>query len=214
MTILSRLPVVSTDHIARYFADRGSPAKRASEYLCYLESQRLLESQRRAIGQPKVWRLSKKGREQQNIDRRPVSLTSNKIPHYLALADAYQALRRRTDIKLLHWAVELREPFKLGSRSLTYCPDAFFTVERDGKRWAYLLEVQQSPLTSNRWAEKWAMATAFFDSDAVTSASFQVAKGHVLRPAIVVLTPQQPETVQGGSKLPIIITKTIAGAPL
>lgn len=201
-------PIVSTEHVARYFTHRGSPHKRASEALLKLEQQKIIEGRRRAMGEAKIWRLTKKGREEHNITRQPVSFTSNKVGHYLAIASVYQDLKRIGELK--RWAVELRETF--GTQK--YCPDIFTVVVRGGVAKAFLIEVQESPLTSTRWGEKWAVASAFFDSEELKTASFQVVPGKIIRPQIVALSSQQPETVQGASRLPIIIAKDIKSVAL
>lgn len=208
---LSKCPVISTDHAARYFTN-SSPGKRASEALTELSTLKLIEGKRRAIGESKVWRLSKKGREQYGVTRQPVALNSPKVNHYLAIATLYQDIQEIG--KVYHWTVELREPFQIGSKKLTYCPDAYCWLKTPKGTHAYFIEVQQSPITSNRWGEKWAMATSFMESDAFPVASFQTVEGRVIRPRILVISKQQPETIQGGSRLPLIITPDIKKAPL
>lgn len=208
LTLMTYNPVISTDNVTRYFADRGSPSKRASEYLHQLESQKLVEGKRRAIGEPKVWRLSKKGREQQNVNRFPVALTSNKVNHYITIANVYQDLKRMGELKI--WRVELREKFGKD----VYSPDAFFVLQTAKGTKAFLLEVQESPLTTKRWGEKWAVASRFFESDDFKTASFQVIKDKVIRPNVIVISSQQPETVQGESRFNFILCNDIKKATL
>lgn len=209
--IMSDCPVVSTEHIATLFQN-AQPGKRASEALLELEEEKLIEGKRRGMGQAKVWRLSKKGREVTGITRPPVPLTSNKVEHYLAIADTYLELQKLGMVK--RWRVELREEFSIGNRKKLYCPDAFFILQVGGKAVPVLLEVQRSPLTSTRWGEKWAVASAFMDSPDYPKASFQFIENKIIKPRIVVVSTQQPETVQGGSRLPLIIVKDIKKAPL
>ena len=156
----------------------------------------------------KVWRLTKRGREENGDTRSPVAFSSNKVGHYLAIASVYQDLKRIGELK--RWNVELREKF--GTQK--YCPDIFAVVVRGGAAKAFLIEVQESPLTSTRWGEKWAVASAFFNSEEFKTASFQVVAGKIIQPQIVALSSQQPETVQSSTRLPLIIAKDIKSAGL
>lgn len=208
LTLMTYNPVISTNHVARYFSDRGSPQKRASEYLHELQTQKLVESRRRAIGESKVWRLSKKGRKQQGINIHPVALNSNKVNHYLAIASVYQELKRLGEVS--EWRVELREKFGKD----VYAPDAFFVLKTQKGTKAFLLEVQSSPMTTKRWGEKWAIASRFFDENHYRSASFQFMEGKSFRPHVVVVSSQQPETVQGESKFKFILCDDIKKATL
>lgn len=129
------------------------------------------------------------------IKRGPFFLGSNKIEHLLAIGDVW--FERRPPIFL----VELREQF--GAKK--YCPDAFF-VHR-GR--AYLLELQLYPLSTAKWAEKWAIATEYFDGGHHRKASWQLWPGKVIRPNILVLSQQGVDVIRGGSNLPIRIIRDI-----
>lgn len=201
-------PIVSTSHVARYFTHRGSPYKRASEALLKLEREKVIEGRRRAMGTHKVWRLTKRGREEYGVTRPPTPFTSNKINHFLAITTVYQDLRRMGELK--RWQVELRESF--GKHK--YCPDCFFVLVKEGQVYAYLCEVQESPLSSERWKKKWARTEAFFSSPEFNNASFQVIKGRVIRPKILVLSKQQESTIREGCSLPLVIAQDIRKATL
>lgn len=209
---MSECPLVTTDQIATYYSHRGSPTKRASETLTELEDKKLVEGKRRAIGESKIWRLTKRGRDALGCKQKPVSFTSGKLGHYLALTDVYQSLSRMGTLS--RWMLELREPFEIGNRAYTYCPDAFFVFQNEQGKKAFLLEVQTSPITSTRWGEKWAIASSFFESPVYKTASFQYVPNKIIRPRIVVISNQQPDTVQGGSKLTLIKAPSIEKAAL
>lgn len=202
MEFLTRIPIVSTDQVARFFSDNGSPNKRASEALTTLEAERIIEGRRREIGKAKVWRLTKKGRDMQGITRPPTPLQSMKTDHILSIGDAYLDLL--SSGKLSRWTTELRETYRIGNKERKYCPDAFFVFE--GK--PYLLEVQRSPLSVNRWGEKWNVATEFFDGGHYMKASFQLWEGKTIRPRIAVITDQAESQVTAGAKLPLLILKS------
>lgn len=206
--------MISTNHAALYFQDSGSPTKRASAHLRLLEDQKVIEGRSRAIGLPKVWRLTKRGREQLGVTARPISFTSGKMEHWLSITSDYIELSRMGD--LTKWEVEPRYKFKVGNKEMIYSPDAYFTFRYNGKRYAYFLEHQYSPITSKRWAEKWAVFSQFKDSPDFIKASFQTSadKGIRITPRIMVISSQLPETVQGGSNLKLYLAKDIKSISL
>jgi hypothetical protein len=204
--LMANCPIVSTDNVARYFLDRGSPSKRASEHLNFLLSERLIDGHSRALqkGKSKVWRLSKKGREKMNVTSRAIPLNSNKVDHYVSIANLYQDLKRRGELR--KWIVELREDCGKSK----YCPDAFAAIKTENGTRAYLFELQLSPLPSTRWAEKWTIAQTFFENpDYLKAASFQFVEGRIIKPNIIVLSSQQPETVRGETRIQITIAKDL-----
>lgn len=203
LDLLTKVPVIDTTQAARLTCkDNDSPNKRASELLLQLENQKMIEGRRREIGKTKVWRLTKKGRDQFKITRPPVPLSSGKIDHVLAIGDAYLDLIETGKLLPHRWLYELREP--MGKRK--YCADAFFV--HDGK--PYLLEVQRSPISSKRWAEKWAIASEFFDNDHLTKASFQFWKPRIVKPRIMVLSAQEPDTIRAGTRLDLLILNKLS----
>jgi hypothetical protein len=96
---------------------------------------------------------------------------------------------------------EPKDEFSPG-RKMIYAPDAFFAIERGG---TYLLELQRSPLSTNRWAAKWAVAAAFFDGDYYKRASWQQGGKVIFKPKILVMSSQSPDIVRAGSSLPLHI---------
>lgn len=198
---LTNCPVVSTDQLAKWY-DNASPLKRASEHLCELAKQKLIEGRRREIGKTKVWRLANKGRKLQEVKRHPVPLNSMKIDHYLAISDVWQELRQSDKFATNRWLVELRE--RMEGKDV-YAPDAFFVYK--GK--PYLLEVQRTKISSERWGEKWAKASRFFDEGHYKKASFQFWEGKTIRPEVVVISTQNPTTIQAGTRFQFLLYKSI-----
>lgn len=160
-----------------------------------LEKEGLLDGHRETFNSPKVYRLSKLGREQYDVDHYPVSLTSGRIPHYLAISELFLDLR---DIGNLHtYIVELREKFiSSKGKEWIYSPDAFCVINNK----ACLFEIQLSERTSKRWKDKWEYAIEFFKNGHYRNASFQMWEGRVIKPRIVVLSNQQHETVLNGTE--------------
>lgn len=197
------LPVISTDQIARFFKDYRSPSKRASEMLCQLEREKLIEGRSREIGKTKVWRLSKKGREELEVKRYPTALNSMGINHLLAIGNIYLELNRTGE--LATFETELREEYKAGGKLRKYCPDAFFAFRKKG----YLLELQLSPLSATKWGEKWSVVTSFFNGGYNNKASWQQYSNKPFTPNILVVTQQPKEIVTTGCKMPLIVMKDI-----
>jgi|GEM_PF-6450001 len=196
--MMERVPIVSTEQVARYFRTYGSPATRASEYLKALEREGLVEGYNRELGKSKCWRLTAKGRKDRKIEGKAHPFSTNKIEHILALGDAYQAL----EPFLVEWKVEPRYQIEEG---LTVAPDAFMIVRKaDGKRYLFLLEIQLSPLSSQRWASKWENRRRLYENKRYTE-FFPVP------PAMLLLCRQPKETVLIGAEgLPILrFTETV-----
>lgn len=135
------------------------------------------------------------------VRKRPLPLNSLKIDHALAIGDVWLTLVRTG--KLQYFKYEPIDPFTTGGRQKVYAPDAFFIY----KNKPYLLELQLSPLSTIRWGEKWAVATSFFDEGHYKKATWQVIPNHILHPAIIVLSNQSPDVIQGGSLLNLSIIK-------
>jgi hypothetical protein len=108
--------------------------------------------------------------------------------------------------RLAYFRYEPKDEFHAG-RKMVYAPDAFFILKDPYA--AYLLELQRSNLSTNRWAQKWAIASAFFDGDYYQKASWQVIPKRVLRPKILAITGQSPEVVTAGSSLNMTIVQDI-----
>lgn len=170
-----------------------------------MEKEKLIEGKRREIGKSKVWRLSKEGRELTGAAKVPLPFSSPKVEHVLAIGDVYQALVSTGRLLAFHY--EPKDEFNAGRR-LVYSPDAFYALRGGG---AALLEVQRSPMSSTRWAAKWAIASAYFEGGHYKGASWQPGKLPII-PRIVVLSSQEEETIKAGSMLNITIARTIEEA--
>lgn len=156
-----------------------------------MAKDKLIEGKSREMGKSKVWRLTKKGRELTACHRQPVPFQTMKINHILAVGQIFMTLY--TSGRLQYWQYE--------PSHADYYPDAFYLL--GGK--AFLLEVQRSPISSARWAKKWAQAARYFDSGTYVTAPWQVVRGATLTPRIVVVTSQMADTVAAGCELPIKI---------
>lgn len=207
LTLMRDVPLISTEQAARYFLKNGSPSKRASETLKSLEALKWIEGKRREIGKSKLWRLSSVGRSQvRTAAKKPLPFNTPKIEHVLAVGDLYQALQESG--RLSYWKYEPKDIFRAG-REMVYAPDAFFVLKSDGGHAPYLLEVQTSNISTSRWADKWAVASLFFDGDHHKKASWQVFQTPI-KPKIIVITGSHPDTVTAGSSLPLLIMKNFS----
>lgn len=178
-------PVISTRQASLFFRDYAHPTKRASEALTALAKKKLVEGRRRAIGEDKVWRLTKQGRTLQNTARYPTPLNSRHIPHKLAVVDFWLWLLDKGN--LTHFETEPRYPI---GASRAYCPDAYFINQNK----EYFLEVQRTPITSERWREKWKLANEYF-------------RQNDLSIKVIVITNQTHKTVKTGCHIDIHIQR-------
>lgn len=203
------VPLFTTVQVARYFSTSGSPSKRASEALKTLEKEKLIEGRRREIGKSKVWRLTVAGRKLLGVEKVGLPFTCQKVEHVLSIADIFQDLEETG--RLLHFQYEPKDEFHAGRRMI-YAPDAFFILRRKtGGADFYLLECQRSRISAGAWANKWAIASAYFEGDYYREASWQVVKdkGKIIKPQIVAVSSQEPENIKGGSSLNLTIVKKI-----
>lgn len=216
LTIMANCPVVSTTQIARIMVNAKYPYKRASHALQELSSEKLIEGYWVPVmGKMKAWRLSKKGRELMEVQGNPIPFTSQKVDHYISLADIWMHLKAGGELK--RWRPELRELY--GARGKKYSADAFACIHLRSKNRFLFFESQLSPITSKRWAEKWKAAQEFFESPQFRTASFQdftsvsTGQASIVEPSlfkIVVVSTQQPDTILTGSgNLPIIIARDV-----
>lgn len=203
---LSTVRIGTTKQISRFFTN-AQPEKRASETLLDLQGEKLVEGKCIQIGLPKVWRLTKKGRDFMGCSFAPVPFNSPKIPHYIEIGNVYLDCLHLGE--LLHFTPECREPFILYGQEKEYCPDIFMIW----KGRAYCIEVQLTPISSTRWGEKWKVAETFFGEGHFKRASWQKSPTKIIKPRLVVLTKQRPETVTRLSSLPVIVTDHIAKIP-
>lgn len=180
------------------------PQKRASETMIGLQDDKLIEGQIRSIGNTKLWRLTKKGRELMVVEWKPKSFTHTTIDHILGIGNILFDLQQIGEV--VDFKFELREPFLHKGKDHKFWSDAFFGF--NGK--AYLLEYQRTPLTSQRWAEKWENYNRYLGSTAFHKAFWnQHARGQYILPMTVVVTTQQPDTVKTGCKFPIKVVRNI-----
>lgn len=165
------------------------------------------------MGLSKVWRLTKKGREARGVTYLPPSFKGHKRDHFLAIGDSYLQLEKVGKVR--RFFLEPREEFRGGTKVYKYAPDAYVFLEVEGRIKPLILEVQSSPLTSKRWAEKWTIASQFFDTGAFKKAGFQIMKDKEVRPQIVAITTQQTETVRTGiGSLPLLVVRTVGDLKL
>lgn len=200
MSLLKVIPIIDSPMVERFWIGVGSPNKRASETLLHLEKLKLIEGQRRSIGFTKLWRLTKKGREQVNAIYHPKPFNSPQIEHILGLGKILLDLHEMGIVG--DFRPELREPFTVHGKPYYFCADAYFVFNQR----AYLLEYQRSPLTSEQWKAKWKIYDLFFQ-EAFKRASWNTPT-RIIKPKIVVISTQQPSTIQQ-THLPLIILKDI-----
>lgn len=190
LRMLSSTPIIATRHAACLFPDSGSPLKRASAALKELEAEKMIEG-RRMGDMTKVWRLSRRGRTELEIQRRSIPLGSMKLNHYLAIADLYVILSD----KLKYFEVELREQYERLGKIKTYSPDALFVYDRG----IYIAEVQLKRLSRKEWARKWSKANEFFNERYFEEASWQRwRRGDNIKPQFLCVSEQDPGIVMEG----------------
>ncbi|HJV46727.1 MAG TPA: hypothetical protein VJ824_13510 [Bacillota bacterium] len=169
-----------------------------------LQGNKLVEGQRRSVGNTKLWRLTKKGRELMGVKWKPRPFNTPTIDHILGIGNILFELSQIGNV--FDFTFELREPFVSLGREWKFSSDAFFGF--NGR--AYLLEYQISPLTSERWAEKWKTYNQYLGTSAFHQAFWnEHVKGSIILPRIIVVTNQQIETVKSGCKFPLIIVRDI-----
>ncbi len=183
--VLATLGVVklaNTRQIARlHFSDHLSPSKRASECLAELSIRKMVEGRLVKFGLPKVWRLTKMGREILQLSFTPVPFSHNP-DHWQSIIDFYCAL---SDVeKPLIFLPEYRERCD----DSLFAPDAFYVHQ--GR--AFFLEMQLTQLTSKNWRKKWQVYEAYYAS--IATRNFQTATRPV-KPSIIVVSNQMPETI-------------------
>jgi len=189
LSFMATIPIVSTVQVEYFFKEYGSPKKRASEMLCQMQEENLVEGKNREIGKPKIWRLTKHSRDLMGITRRPTPLTYRNIDHILSIGNVYLEVLDSGTLRSFQY--EIREKNKTGNFKV-YCPDAF--VQTDTA--SFFLEVQRSPLSRSNWREKWKVAKAFFKENPSTP--------------IITISDQRKEIVSFGAEgLPLSVVKTI-----
>jgi hypothetical protein len=170
-----------------------------------LQEDKLVEGQRRSIGNAKLWRLTKQGRELMGVEEKAKPFNTPTIDHILGIGNILFDLMEMGEV--IDFSLELREPFQYMGKDHKFCADAFFALNNR----AYLLEYQRTPLTSLRWAEKWEIYNRFLGSTAFHKACWNryAQKGQYILPLTVVVTNQQPDTVKTGCRVPIKVIRDI-----
>lgn len=195
---LGLLPLVSTDLIARLFPELKYPNKQASKLLKELEHEKLVEGYARRMGETKVWRLTRKGRQFLDVKKNRIPFNTRKLSHYLKIAEAYFDLWDTGN--LTDFTMEWREDFinNEGNKRV-YAPDAFFIYDKK----PYFLEVQQSYLTRLKWAEKWKIAHEFYFEGNLASSNLPSLAKQGEMPQILVITDQKEPLVTGSARLDV-----------
>jgi len=89
-----------------------------------------------------------------------------------------------------HFETEPRREFTDQGRKRVYAPDALFFIDEK----PFILEVQRTRLTKERWKKKWEVAESFFHGKPT--------------PVIILVKTQQPkETVSSHTTLPVHVFK-------
>jgi len=197
---MSTIPIVSSQQLEQYFLEYKQPNQQVSLVLNELQTDGFVEGKAREVGKSKVWRLTKLGRQLMEVETRPVSLTHHNVNHALKVGDIYFHLEKSE--KLHCFKPEIRVPFtNFVGEERTYCPDAFFVYDDV----PYLLEVQHSSLSKTSWKYKWEVAEQLKQAQAWERSEYtRYYTSDTSRfPTIVVLSPQQPNTVYQSDTLDI-----------
>jgi hypothetical protein len=157
---MTMTPIISTCQVSKLFEEYSSPLVRASEFMAQLERDGLIVGKRREMesGKYKVWRLSKKAKDDLGIKQYPVRFNTTKVDHFLALTDVMIGLAQLG--KLRHFEVELREEVKDSriSERIVFAPDIFCIWNSK----PYIIEVQRYKVTQKYWSGKWDNYYKFF----------------------------------------------------
>jgi len=192
---LASLPIVSAAQLELYFQEYKQPNRRVSEVLSDLQREGLVEGKSREVGESKIWRLSKKGRELMEVDRHPMVMTLQNINHMLKIGDVYFTLENADNLQCFY--AEPRLPFVNDVEvERTYCPDAFFVFNQQ----PYFLEVQLSPMSKAGWTFKWEVAEQYVQSGAIWTSPLANWLTHSF-PPILVLSSQKEATINQSSNL-------------
>jgi hypothetical protein len=197
--------IFSTDHVARWLNGYSRPNKKALTFIQPLVNQKILETKEKVQGKPRgfephIFRLTKIGREQRGVTYHPVPLSNNrKIYHWLMFGHLYMDM----------WEIEKPKLFLLEQRlnDGKFSPD-IFAIWKGRALW---IEVQKSPLTSKQWAKKWDRYNDYIRSGLYRSEPWN-REGNV-KPRIVAISKQMPETILSGNDYPVDIVENIKELP-
>lgn len=145
------------------------------------------------------------------VTKQPIRMNTSNLNHYLAIGDFYLYLKQNGN--LIAFETELRERFAVGTKEKLYCPDAFFIW--NGK--IYVLEVQITPTSKDRWSKKHEIRNLFFDPirNYYHAASFQkyARNDKLIKPLMVIWSKSKESNVSHGSKERLIIFKELVDFP-
>lgn len=192
---LAVVRIASTEQIARvHFASSCSPIKRASECLVRLSNQKVVEGEMTGFGRPKVWRLTKRAREERGLVWRPPVLVTRKTAHWLALTECY--LQLCIEETPLIWHPEYREHIE---DDVVFAPDVWMVWRRK----PCFLEVQLSELSSQGWRLKWLAYQKYYDLlDKRRVQPEQPARP--VKPIVIVKSHQQVSTIGGPAGVSVV----------
>ncbi|PGK51324.1 hypothetical protein CN918_26400 [Priestia megaterium] len=192
---LASLPIVSAGQLEFYFREYKQPNRRVSEVLNELQCEGLVEGKSREVGESKIWRLSKKGRQLMEVDRHPMMMTLQNVNHMLKIGDIFFTLEQSDNLQCFY--PEPRLPF-VNDKDVerTYCPDAFFVFDQQ----PYFLEVQLSPMAKAGWSYKWEVAEQYAQTDAIWTSPFSSWLTQSF-PPILVLSSQKDTTIRQSNSL-------------
>ncbi len=178
--------IANTEQVGRlFFADRGSPSKRASEALSELAKEKLVEGEIIKLGEPKLWRLTKKAKDSKGIEKKAVPFHTAKINHWLAITDLYIEISKVE--KPLIFIPEYREVIE---NKKIFSPDVWMVWRKK----PYFVEVQRTPIRSKAWQEKWRIYEHVYSR--LSERAFQPKPpAKPVKPKILVVTKQQKETI-------------------
>lgn len=197
---LSILPLASGKQLEAFFLEYQSPEKRVSDCMRELEREGLVEGKLRPIGESKVWRLTKQGRDEMDVTFHPVPFSNRNVDHYLAISSVYFSLQSSNHLH--HFEVEPRFSLNAeGEETKTYCPDIFLVW----KKIPFFIEVQRSPLSKNSWEKKWNVAERFFSQ----RVPLPYGEWEITNDTQIIVVSSQTTDVIGQTNLSFVACKSI-----
>ncbi|MCY0892340.1 MAG: replication-relaxation family protein [Acidibacillus sp.] len=192
---LSTVRIANTEQVGRlFYADRGSPSKRASEALSELAKEKLVEGEIVKLGTPKLWRLTKKAKDSMGIGQKGIPFNTAKTAHWLAIADLYIRLRKIE--RPLFFIPEYREVIE---NKRIFSPDAWLVWRKR----PFFVEVQLTVMPSMRWKDKWKSYELFYLR--LDKRAFQPKPpARPVKPQILVVSRQRDSTIGSPRGIEII----------
>ncbi len=197
---LSIVRIANTEQIGRlFFADRGSPDKRASEALCALAKEKLVEGEIIRMGEPKLWRLTKKAKDLKGIEQRGIPFNTIKTVHWQSITDLY--IRLSNIERPLFFIPEYREVI---DNKRTFSPDAWLVWRKR----PFFAEVQLTAMPSTRWKDKWNSYELFYSN--LNKRAFQPKPpARPVKPQVLVVTRQTDVTIGSPKGVEIVRLDTL-----